>query len=139
MTDDGSVTREDVERWLAAHDDAWRSAEAVAIADLFADDAVYHLGPWDAPWRGLAGPFRGREAIAAGWIAGGIASERFATESEILAIEGRRAVVRRRITYFKADGSVESRYDTCWLIDFDVDGRCAEYQEWYVEEPGSPS
>jgi ketosteroid isomerase-like protein len=138
MSDSGAVTRDSVGRWLEAHDAAWRSASAAEIADLFSEDAVYHLGPWDAPWRGLPGPFRGRDAIAAGWIAGGIASERFATESEILAVEGRRAVVRRRITYFEADGAVESRYDTCWLVDFDSDGRCAEYQEWYVEGPADP-
>jgi ketosteroid isomerase-like protein len=136
MPDSGrSVTHDAVERWLAAHDAAWRSADAAEIADLFSEDAVYHLGPWDEPWRGLEGPFRGRDAIAAGWIEGGIASERFSTDSEILAIEGLRAVVRRRITYLEADGSVESRYDTCWLVDFDADGRCAEYQEWYVEAP----
>ena len=43
------------------------------------------------------------------------------------------AVVRRRITYFDSGGSTESRWDTCWVIDFDETGRCAEYREWYVE------
>jgi ketosteroid isomerase-like protein len=127
--------RAHVLRWLDAHDAAWRSADSVAIAALFSADAVYHLGPWDAPWRGLAGPFRGRDAIAAGWIAGKIEGERFAVETDILAIDASRAVVRRRIKYLEADGSVESRYDTCWVLDFDDEGRCAEYQEWYVEGP----
>ena len=135
MADDAVLMRETVLRWLEAHDAAWRSADHAAIADLFSEGAVYHLGPWDAPWRGLRGPFRGRDAIAAGWIAGGIESERFEVGSEILAIDGWRAVVRRRITYFEQDGSVESAYDTCWLLDFERDGRCAEYQEWYVEAP----
>src|SRR6476661_685184 len=48
-----------------------------------------------------------------GWLAGGIEGERFAADTEILATEGARAVIRRRITYFEADGSIESRYDTC--------------------------
>jgi hypothetical protein len=135
MPDERPLDRDVVERWLDAHDEAWRSADAAAIADLFGEDAIYHLGPWDAPWRGLSGPFRGRDAIAAGWLAGGIESERFVVESEILAIEGLRAVVRRRITYLEPDASVESAYDTCWVIDFDRDGRCAEYQEWFVEAP----
>ena len=82
----------------------------------------------------MIGPFRGRDAIAAGWIAGGIAGERFDVASEILAVDGSRAVVRRRITYFERDDSVESRWDTCWVLDFDGDGRCAEYWEWYVED-----
>jgi ketosteroid isomerase-like protein len=129
------LDRDGVLRWIDAHDAAWRAADQAAIAALFSADAVYHLGPWDAPWRGLEGPFRGPEAIAKGWLAGGIDGERFTADAEVLAIEGDRAVVRRRITYLEPDGSVESRYDTCWVIDFDEDGRCAEYQEWYVEGP----
>jgi hypothetical protein len=124
--------------WLEEHDAAWRAADPAAIAALFSADAVYHLGPWDAPWRGLEGPFRGGDAIANGWLAGGIEGERFTADAEILGIEGSRAIVRRRITYLEPDGSVESRYDTCWVIDFDEDGRCAEYQEWYVEAPRGP-
>jgi SnoaL-like domain len=138
MDGDGGVTPDSVDRWLASHDAAWRAAEHAAIADLFSEEAVYHLGPFGEPWRGLTGPFRGRDAIATGWLAGGIEGERFEIDSDILAIEGARAVVRRRITYFEPDGSVESRWDTCWVIDFDGDGRCAEYREWYVEGPAVP-
>lgn len=135
MSEQRVVTRESVTRWLEDHDAAWRSADRAAIAALFSADAIYHLGPWDGPWRGLDGPFRGGAGIADGWLAGSIEGERFDADAEVLAIEGRRAVVRRRITYFEPDGSIESRYDTCWVLDFDADGRCAEYQEWYVEGP----
>ena len=133
MGSDGALTKDVVERWLAAVDAAWGAADRDAIADLFSEGAVYHLGPFDEPWRGLKGPFRGRDAIAAGWLAGGIEGELFQIVSEILAIDGQRAVVRRRITYLEADGSVESRWDTCWVVDFDETGRCTEYREWYVE------
>jgi hypothetical protein len=133
MIGDGGLTKDVVATWLEAHDAAWRAAEPDAIADLFTDNAVYHLGPFDESWRGLAGPFRGRDAIAAGWLAGGIEGEQFQVESEILAIDGQRAVVRRRITYLEADSSIESQWDTCWVVDFDETGRCIEYREWYVE------
>jgi len=129
------MERDEVLGWIERHDAAWRASDAAAIADLFSEDAVYHTGPWDEPWRGLPGPFRGRDGIAEGWLAGGIAGERFETWEDILAIDGRRAIVRRRITYLGEDGSIESRWDTIWVIDFDADGRCAEYQEWYVEAP----
>jgi ketosteroid isomerase-like protein len=138
VVDGFMLGRDDVHRWIDSHDAAWRASDEAAIAALFAPDAVYHLGPWDAPWRGLEGPFRGRDAIAKGWLAGGIEGERFTADAQVLAIEGHRAIIRRRITYFEDDGSVESRYDTCWLVDFDSDGRCAEYQEWYVEAPADP-
>jgi SnoaL-like domain len=138
MDGDADVTHDAVTQWLEAHDAAWRSAGHAAIADLFSEAAVYHLGPIEEEWRSVTGPLRGRDAIAAGWLAGGIAGEQFETESEILAIDGPRAVVRRRIRYFKPDGSVESRWDTCWVLDFDGDGRCTEYWEWYVEGPAVP-
>jgi hypothetical protein len=133
-----TLTDRTVERWLAAHDAAWRSADADAIADLFAEHAVYHTGPWDEAWRGQPGPFRGRHRIAAAWLAGGSDGERFSADADILAISGARAVIRRRITYFEADGSIESRWDTCWLLEFGADGRCSEYQEWYVKGPPDP-
>ena len=129
------MERDEVLGWIKRHDAAWRASDAVAIADLFREDAIYHTGPWDEPWRGLPGPFRGRDGIAEGWLAGGIAGERFETWEDILAVEGRRAIVRRRITYLGKDRSIESRWDTIWVINFDADGRCAEYQEWYVEAP----
>ena len=115
MGGDEHVTHDAVMRWLDAHDAAWRSAEHAAIADLFSEDAVYHLSPIEEQWRGVIGPFRGRDAIAAGWIAGGIAGERFDVRSEILAVDGSRAVVRRRITYFEP-GTVESRWDTLVVL-----------------------
>ncbi|HEX5014251.1 MAG TPA: nuclear transport factor 2 family protein [Candidatus Limnocylindrales bacterium] len=129
------MTRDDVLGWLDRHDAAWRAAEASAIADLFSEGAVYHTGPWDEPWRGIPGPFRGRDGIAVGWLAGGIAGEQFDIWTDLIALDGQRAVVRRRLTYFEPGGAIESRWDTLWVIDFDDEGRCAEYQEWYVEAP----
>lgn len=54
------------------------------------------------------------------------------------SVEGRRAVVRRRVTYVEPDGPVKSHYDTCWLLDFDGEGRCAEYHERSMETPAVP-
>jgi ketosteroid isomerase-like protein len=131
----GPLDRETVDRWLDRHDAAWASGDAAAIGDLFTADGVYHLGPWEGPWHGMHGPLVGREAIAAGWQAAAEPDERFEIETDPLAIDGSRAIVRRRITYMRPDGTVDSRYDTAWLLDFAADGRVREYQEWFVEEP----
>jgi hypothetical protein len=98
------LDRDDLLRWLKAHDAALRTADRARIAGLFSADAVHHLGPWDAPWRGLEGPFREREAIAAGWLAGDIKGGPFSADANPLAIDAATAVVRGRITYFDEDG-----------------------------------
>lgn len=86
MKDDREITADQVERWLAAHDRAWNSNQPQEIADLFSADGVYHLGPFEGPWRGMDGPFVGRAAIVAGWLAGADETERFTATAEILAI-----------------------------------------------------
>ena len=134
MSDDAAIGDSEVLAWIAAHDAAWRANDPSAIGGLFSADAVYHLGPWEGPWRGMDGPFRGRDAIVAGWRAGADTTERFAATTEILAIVGLRAVVSREFTYLTADDQPTDRYGCAWLLDFDADGRCREYQEWFVKD-----
>lgn len=134
MHANASIAAADVLRWLDAHDAAWRANDAAAIGELFSEGGIYHLGPWDGPWRGMDGPFRGRAAIVGGWLAGADTSERFTATAEILALVGLRAVVAREITYLSADDTPAERYGCAWLLDFDADGRCREYQEWFVPD-----
>jgi ketosteroid isomerase-like protein len=134
VADVGGVDRDTVERWLAAHDEAWRSGDPAAIGELFAEDGVYHLGPFEGPWRGMDGPLRGRPAIVAGWLAGTDLTERFTATSELLAIDGRRAVVARVMTYLTGTDEPAERYGSVWVIDFDDAGRCVDYQEWFVAD-----
>jgi hypothetical protein len=128
------IEADDVIRWIAAHDAAWRANDATAIGALFSEDGIYHLGPFEGPWRGVDGPFRGRAAIVAGWLAGADTSERFSATTEILAVVGRRAIVSREITYLSPDDHPVERYGCVWLLDFDGAGRCREYQEWFVPD-----
>ena len=55
------VTREQVQAWLDAYVDAWRTCEASTIGALFSADATYAYHPDDEPERG-------REAIVASWL-----------------------------------------------------------------------
>ena len=129
------LTREDVFAWVAAHDEAWRSNDPDAIGRLFTEDGIYHLGPWEGPWRGYTGPIIGREAIADAWASAFDPDERFEADAEIVAIEDRRGVVRRTISYAGTGREPAVRYGSLWVLDFDDEGRCREYQEWFVEEP----
>jgi ketosteroid isomerase-like protein len=40
-----SVTRDDVQQWLDRYVEAWRSYDADAIGELFAEDATYKYHP----------------------------------------------------------------------------------------------
>jgi hypothetical protein len=130
-----SLTRDEVLAWVDAHDEAWRSNDPGAIGRLFSEDGIYHLGPWEGPWRGHRGPIIGRRAIADAWATAFDADERFEAQTEIVAIEVRRAVVRRTITYQGTGREPASRFACLWILDFDSNGQCREYQEWFVEEP----
>ena len=55
------MTREAVQDWLDRYVDAWRSYDAEAIGELFAEDATYAYHPYDAE------PVKGRAAIVADW------------------------------------------------------------------------
>jgi hypothetical protein len=134
------LTRDEVLAWVAAHDEAWRWNDHEAIGRLFSEDGIYHLGPWEGPWRGMTGPVVGRQAIAEAWTGAFDPDERFEADAEVIAIDGRRGVVRRTITYEGSGREPASRYSCIWVLDFDADGHCREYQEWFVEEhPAQPA
>ena len=135
MDDASALTPQGVDRWIDAHDAAWRANDPFLIGDLFTEDGVYHLGPFEGPWRGMTGPFQGRDAIVAGWLAGADPRERFRATHELLAIVDRRAIVAREITYIAPDDERPTeRYGCVWLLDFAPGGRCREYQEWFVKD-----
>ena len=129
------LTADQVLAWVYAHDEAWRSNDPDAIGRLFSEDGIYHLGPWEGPWRGYTGPIVGRAAIAGAWATAFDPDERFEADAAVVAIDGRRGVVRRTIKYAGAGREPATRYGSLWVLDFDDGGRCREYQEWFVEEP----
>jgi hypothetical protein len=57
------MTHDDVQVWLDAYVDAWRTYDPASISTLFTQDATYAYHPWD---EGEA-LVRGRDAIVANW------------------------------------------------------------------------
>jgi hypothetical protein len=123
-------TTAQVQLWLDAYVDAWRSYEEREIADLWSQDAV-----WYAPFRVRA---RGRDQITAEWMAerhlfteGGY-DARYAP----IAIDNGYAVTHGRTHFFEpATGETKGDFDNIWLLRFDPDGRCSEFHEWYAAPP----
>lgn len=121
------MTRDDVQRWLDAYVDAWRSYDPTAIAALFSDDATYAYQPYREP-------VRGRDAIVADWLESPDAAGSWDASYEAYAADGDRAVAVGQSKYFE-NGKLTTLYYNVWLLRFDADGRCTEFVEYWREHP----
>jgi ketosteroid isomerase-like protein len=117
------MTPDDVQSWLDAYVAAWRSYDPQAIADLFAENAVYAYNPW-------AEPIAGREAIVAAWLRNPDDPDSWDAEYRPVLVAGNQAIATGESRY-KDHGT----YANLWQLTFDDDGRCIEYVDWYIKEP----
>lgn len=115
------MTRDQVSRWVAAYERAWRAAGTGGLAHIFAEDATYRQGPYEEPVVGLP-------AIGRMWEAGREGpSEVFRMTSSIVAVEDATAVVRVEVHY---GDPVTQEWRDLWIIRFADDGLCAAFEEW---------
>jgi SnoaL-like domain len=122
------VERDDVERWVAGYERAWRSAGTERLALLFALDVSYLPSPWGQAIVGL-------DQLAEFWEQERDGpDEAFTMTSEVVAVDGDVAVVRVAVDYL-ASGS---RWRDLWVISFASDGRCQAFEEWpFAPEPAT--
>jgi hypothetical protein len=114
------VTRAEVESWVGAYRRAWETSDREDIASAFTEDASYYPSPSVAPWRGL-------EAIVAGWRAHRDEAGSTHFEWSLVAREGRTAVIRGVSTY------PTTVYDNLWIVRFADDGRAVDFTEFWVD------
>jgi hypothetical protein len=131
------MTRDDVDRWLDAYVEAWKSYDRDRIAALFAEDVRYRYHPYDDP-------IAGRDAVVASWLGEGEAEgassrdepDTYDARYRALAVDGELAVATGTSTYLDAPGgSVTRVFHNCFVMRFDSAGRCAEFTEWFMEAP----
>jgi hypothetical protein len=129
------VTREDVDRWLAAYVEAWKSYDREQIAALFSEGVSYRYHPYDEP-------IEGREEVVKAWRAEGDHPEAgtrdepgtFDASYEAFAVDGDAAVATGWSSYKDSpDGPVARTYDNCFVMRFDSKGRCTEFTEWFMK------
>jgi ketosteroid isomerase-like protein len=133
----GVMERDEVDRWLAGYVEAWRTYDRERIAALFSADARYRYHPYDE-W------VCGREAIVSSWLGesdgeGASTPDQPGTweaEYRTIAVDGDAAVAVGSTMYsVEPGGPVDRVYDNCFVLNFDADGRCKEFTEWYVKRP----
>ncbi len=122
------MTRDDVQRWLDDYIDAWRSGDAAAIGTLFSADADYRYHPYDEP-------VAGRDAIVADWLESPDAPGTWSGHYEPYTVDGDRAVAIGESRYTNPDGSFRTLYYNLWTLEFDSDGRCSDFVEYFMELP----
>ena len=115
------TNRSQVEEWIAAYEDAWRTPDTSGLDRLFTEDATYQLWPYDPVLEGLAAIKEMWEAEREG------PGEIFTMSSSIVALENDTAVGRVEVTY---GDPVEQEYRDLWIMRFAADGRCASFEEW---------
>jgi hypothetical protein len=125
------MERAGVADWLKSYVRAWESYQPDAIGDLFSEDATYVYRPFDEP-------IVGRDAIVASWLADPDAPGTYEASYEPIAIDGNVAVTNGRSRYFKDSSRSEltKQWDNIFVIEFDKDGRCRSFREWYVPRRG---
>ena len=132
-----AVGRAEVNAWLRAYVEAWKTYDPGQIEALFAENVRYRFHPYDEP-------VVGREAVVAAWL-GESEAEGASTRDEpntydaeysMLAIDGNLAIAVGATTYLAhAGGPVDRVYDNCYFIRFDDDSRCVEFTEWFMQRP----
>ena len=88
---------------------------------MFAPDVVYIPSPWAPPLSGLVALSQFWEAERDG------PDEVFRLRSEVVAVDGSVAVVRVSVDYADA---ISGRWRDLWVLRFDAEGRCTEFEEW---------
>ena len=126
-----------VEAWLRAYVEAWKSYDREAIGALFSDDVECRYHPYDPP-------VRGRDAVVDSWLGESDAEGAPGRDEEgtydasyrAVAVDGDTAVATGRSTYTAGPGGpVDEVFHNCFVMRFDSDGRCREFTEWFMEEP----
>ncbi len=117
------MTLDDLQQWLDQYVEAWRTYDSNKIDALFSADATYAYHPWDEP-------VRGREAIAADWLADRDVPDSWEATYQPLLIDGDRAIATGVTRY--TNGNV---YSNLWLLRFTGTGECSEFVEWFMLQP----
>jgi ketosteroid isomerase-like protein len=118
------MDRAPFEDWLRRYFEAWVTNDPGDVAALFAEDALYWVGPFREPWVG-------REQIVARWTAG--TQEDVRTAFDVVAVEGNTGVAHWNVSARIGDDGGRKEWDGVLVIEFGLDGRCREHREWFSQ------
>jgi ketosteroid isomerase-like protein len=125
------MTHDQVQEWLDRYIAAWRSNEADEIASLFSQDAVYSYRPWTDDKVTVSG----RDAVVSSWLENPDDPNGWEASYSPYAVDGSRAVATGWSRYLPTDEAEERVYHNAYLLEFDDEGRCSSFREfWFLEK-----
>ena len=125
-----TMTHDQVQEWLDRYIAAWRSNEADDIAALFSQDAVYSYRPWIDDKVTVSG----REAVVSSWLENTDEPTGWEASYAPYAVDGSKAVATGWSRYLPTDDAEEKFYHNAFFLEFDADGRCSSFREfWFLE------
>jgi uncharacterized protein (TIGR02246 family) len=116
------MDRNALERWVSDYVRAWESNDPEAIGRLFTADATYYTAPFRQPWRG-------RDAIVAGWLDRKDDPGTWTFDWQILATADDRGFVQGHTHYTQPP----TDFSNLWVIRLTPEGACAEFTEWWMD------
>ena len=118
----------EAQEWLDRYVEAWRSSDPDEIGALFSEDVAYRYYPFSKP-------LEGRDAVIRSWLKNPDTPGSWEARYTPYAVQGSRVVATGMSRYFAQDDQPEKTYRNCFLIEFDVDGNCSSFTEFFVKEP----
>ena len=131
------MDRETAQEWLNRYVDAWLSYDTDDIAALFSHDVLYRYSPFDEP-------IVGRDAVVASWQGEGAPGDNSTRDSPgtyeasyaPVAVDGGTVVATGTSRYRdQPEGPIVRTYENCFVLQFDLDGRCRAFTEYYQRRP----
>lgn len=120
------------QEWLDSYIEVWRSGDREQIGDLFSEEVEYRYHPYDEP-------VKGRQAVVQSWLEDWDPKEPWEAEYQVYAVEGNRAAASGSSRYLPYRDHPERLYYNVFLIEFDDEGRCRQFTEYFIMEPSPES
>jgi SnoaL-like domain len=122
------MERSEAQRWLERYVEAWRSNDATIIEGLFSKDVSYRYHAYDEP-------IVGRDELVRSWLESPDDPDSWEASYTPFVVEGDRMVATGTSRYFPVGEFPERLFYNVFLIEFDDEGRCREFLEYYLKEP----
>ncbi|HEX6998564.1 MAG TPA: nuclear transport factor 2 family protein [Gammaproteobacteria bacterium] len=122
--DNAAISRDDVDAWLRAYEQAWEGKDPDAAAKLFAANARYHETPYAEPFEGPAG-------VRDYWARVTADQRDIRFDYAIVAVTGNTGIATWSAKFNTISSGAAVELNGVFLLDFDADKRCTRLREWW--------